>query len=894
MTIFPADTKFKYSWRAYQKRFLDNFDEYLKDNHLHVTAPPGSGKTVLGLEVMLRLNTSTLIVAPTLAVKNQWVQRFCELFLDTETVPEWISTDIKNPALITVTTYQGIHAASGFPDDEETGADKKSTRVSLAEIIKKLQKLKVKTFIFDEAHHLKNAWWRSLMELKAAIDPTVVSLTATPPFDVSGLEWQKYIQLNGPIDAEISVPELMIEGDLCPHQDLVYFTLPSYEEQKKIEHYHIQAAAFFKEIENDDVLLHALEQHPVYQKPMEHLDWIYENISSYTSGLIYLHFRKKEISEIHFEIIGDQHQYIPEFDFFWFEELLDFYLIVDEVNFKEVEEHRTALGNRLKRQGFFEKKTISFFNNKNLNQILNFSIGKLQGIKDIVEFEFSVLKEDLKMVILTDFIKKEYLSSDTENNLQLDTIGAIPIFEKLRRENLQNKKIAVLTGSIVIIPTSAKDRVNELCIRKGISEISFSPVVYDSNYIQIILTEQIRQDIVQIITDIFQQGLIQVLIGTKALLGEGWDAPRMNTLILASFVSSFVLSNQMRGRVIRIDKDAPQKTGNIWHLICFDPQSENGGQDMDIIKKRFKTFVGISTEQETSIENNFERLNIRTIAREDEIPTVNQDSFSWAKSRKDLTQRWKSALDKGNILVEEIKVPSGDLADVKDMKMTYLGKMTADLSRVMISTVLLFGQDVLLGILRNMQAIDSVKSFSWILFLLGGLGFVAYGLKFYRALRQYLKYKNVAGHLGLIGEVVLKGLIYERIITTVPENLKVISSGDQSNMFCYLEGGSHYEKSQFIQVMQEVISKIDNPRYLLKQQTKLLFTKKYIYYPVPEVFAKNKKSADIFAQNWSAQMEKAELLFTKTIEGRRILLQLRFQSLLKKNARIEHLHKWTR
>lgn len=893
MTIFPAHTTFKYSWRAYQKRFLDNLDEYLTNNHLHVTAPPGSGKTVLGLEVMLRLNKPTLIVAPTLAVKNQWVQRFCELFLDTETVPEWISTDIKNPGLITVTTYQGIHAASGFLDDE-TEADTKSTRVSLAEIIKKLQKLKVKTFIFDEAHHLKNAWWRSLMELKAAIDPTVVSLTATPPFDVSGLEWQKYIQLNGPIDAEISVPELMIEGDLCPHQDLVYFTLPSYEEQKKIEHYHIQAAAFFKEIENDDVLLHALEQHPVYQKPMEHLDWIYENISSYTSGLIYLHFRKKEISKIHFEIIGDQHQYIPEFDFFWFEELLDFYLIVDEVNFKNVDEHRTALGNRLKRQGFFEKKTISFFNNKNLNQILNSSIGKLQGIKDIVEFEFSVLKEDLKMVILTDFIKKEYLSADNENNLQLDSIGAIPIFEKLRRENIQNKKIGVLTGSIVIIPVSAKETLSELCIRRGISEISFSPVVYDNNYIQVILTEQIRQDIVQIITEIFQQGYIQVLIGTKALLGEGWDAPKMNTLILASFVSSFILSNQMRGRVIRIDKDAPEKTGNIWHLVCFDPQSENGGQDMDIIKRRFKTFVGISTKQETSIENNFERLHIKTIEREDEIPTVNQDSFSWAKSRKDLTQRWKSALDKGNILVEEIKVPSGDLAAVKDMKMTYLGKMTADLSRVMLSTVLLFGQDILLGILRNMQAIDSVKSFSWILFLFGGLGFVAYGLKFYRALRQYLKYKNIAGHLGLIGEVVLKSLIYERIITTVPENMKVVSSGDTNNMFCYLEGGSHYEKSQFIQVLQEVISKIDNPRYLLKQQTKLFFTKKYIYYPVPEIFAKNKKSADLFAQNWSAQLEKSELVFTRTIEGRRILLQLRFQSLLKKNARIEHLHKWTR
>lgn len=171
---------------------------------------------------------------------------------------------------------------------------------------------------------------------------------------------------------------------------------------------------------------------------------------------------------------------------------------------------------------------------------------------------------------------------------------------------------------------------------------------------------------------------------------------------------------------------------------------------------------------------------------------------------------------------------------------------------------------------------------------------MAYGLKFYRALRQYLKYKYTAGYIGLIGEVVLKCLIYERIITTSPEKMEVVSSGAKSDSYCYLDGGSHYEKSQFIQVLQEVISKIDNPRYLLKQKAKRFFTNKYIYYPVPEIFARNKKGADLFAKIWSEKIEQSELIFTRTIEGRRILLQLRFQSLLKRNADIEHLHKWTR
>ncbi|MCS4305327.1 DEAD/DEAH box helicase family protein [Chryseobacterium sp. BIGb0232] len=894
MNVFPKNTTFKYNWRTYQKKFLDHLDEYLIDNHLHVSAPPGSGKTVLGLEVMLRLGKPTLIVAPTLAIKNQWIQRFCELFLNTETVPEWISSDIRKPGIITVTTYQGIHAASETAEEEEETM-RKSPKVPASEIIKRLQKQKVGTLILDEAHHLKNAWWRSLTELKNKIEPTVVSLTATPPFDVSGTEWQKYIQLNGPIDAEISVPELMIEGDLCPHQDLVHFTLPSLEEQKKIEYYHKQALGFFEEIKKDDILLNAIEEHPVYQEPLSHLDWIYENISSYTSGLVYLHFRKKEIPEVHFEIIGDQQKYIPEFDFFWMEELLDFYLLVDEVHFKNYEDHHTDLGNRLKRHGFLEQNTLSFFNNKNTNQILNSSIGKLQGIQDIVDFESSVLKDDLRMVILTDFIKKEYLNNGTQNTLTLDKIGTVPIFEKLRRENFRQKKIGILTGSLVIIPVNAKSVFEELCMKRAVLGIRLSPLSYDPDYLMINLTEQVKRDIVHIITEIFQCGGIHVLIGTKSLLGEGWDAPKMNTLILASFISSFVLSNQMRGRVIRTDKDIPHKTGNIWHLVCFDPNDETGGQDLNIMKRRFKTFVGISNKDIPTIENNFERLNVKTIETKSKISEINQSFFVLAQDRKNLISRWGKALDLGNILVEEIQVPSINMTAMKDVKMDYVGKMSGNIVKVMASSVLLFWQNLLFGILRNIQAIDSVKTFSLIVSLFGLAGFIVYGRKLYISVKQYWRYRDIGKQLGALAEVVLHGLIHERVIRTSFEQLNIISSSNSSEgAFCYLKGGSQYESTQFIQTLQEMVSPVDNPRYILKQKKIFFFLKKEQYFPVPEIFAKNKKSAEFFTKTWNKTVGASELIFTRTIDGRNILLKLRFEALLKRNGRIEHLHKWTR
>lgn len=92
MRRFPDDISFIPPWRRYQRRVLENLDRHLENRHLHLVAPPGSGKTVLGLEVMLRVNKPTIILAPTLTIKEQWLQRFLELFLKANEKPEWIST----------------------------------------------------------------------------------------------------------------------------------------------------------------------------------------------------------------------------------------------------------------------------------------------------------------------------------------------------------------------------------------------------------------------------------------------------------------------------------------------------------------------------------------------------------------------------------------------------------------------------------------------------------------------------------------------------------------------------------------------------------------------------------------------------------------------------------
>jgi len=114
--------KFCYPWREYQARVLSQLEEHFDDDHLHVVAAPGSGKTVLGLEVVRRLAKPCLIFAPTCTIRDQWVERIKELFLPEGADLSWISKSIHQPSLVTVITYQALHAAwtGGRDEDPET------------------------------------------------------------------------------------------------------------------------------------------------------------------------------------------------------------------------------------------------------------------------------------------------------------------------------------------------------------------------------------------------------------------------------------------------------------------------------------------------------------------------------------------------------------------------------------------------------------------------------------------------------------------------------------------------------------------------------------------------------------------------------------------------------
>ncbi|RBA27837.1 DEAD/DEAH box helicase family protein [Flavobacterium tibetense] len=908
MTEYPKEIKFKYPWRKYQNRVLNELKSHLSDGHLHVIAPPGSGKTILGLEVAIRLNKPTLILAPTIAIRNQWIQRFCELFLETNLTPDWISRDIRNPKFMTVVTYQGLHAAcnnwrideeeieSEEEDSEETNGNGRATNPNLDNIVNGLKAQNIKTIVVDEAHHLKNEWWQTLTKVKEELDPIIVGLTATPPYDVTATEWQRYIDLNGPVDTEISVPELVIEGDLCPHQDYVYFTSPTENENQSIVDFRQKIEKLFQEIKTDETIINAIEQHPIWQNPTKQLEWIYNNLSYYSACLIFLKSNKKEIPETHLEVIGDKNLGIPKLNYEWIEILLDFYLYKEKEHFKIFEEHQITLENRLRRYGAIERKQINFSHNKRVTGFLTSSISKLNGIKEIVDFEYKNLGNSLRLVILSDFIRKEFYINALENNLELNKIGVIPIFEKLRRENKENKKIAVLTGSMIMIPVSAYPAFEVKAAKYGITQINSSLVPFDNNYILINKTEQIKHDIVHIVTQIFQKGEIEVLIGTKSLLGEGWDAPAINSLILASFVGSFVLSNQMRGRAIRTQNGNSEKTGNIWHLVCVDPTSPSGGDDFDLLKRRFRSFVGVSFKEEPGIENGIGRLNLpENIHHKGEAEKKNNEMFVYAGDRENLKQRWKEALATGVNLVEEIKIPFPEEREYKTVKSIYLNNTIKNLITTLGFSIMGYLEGILQNFGRVMRNIKTLQDFYFYLTVIGIGGVLFFGRRTFKTARLYFKYKDISKDIQQIGDALLNSLIKAEVIRGDNSKLKVETSVDEFGaVYCHLEGGTTFDKSTFINALQEIIGPIENPRYVIIRKNKfLLLIQQKDYHSVPEIIGKNKKSAEYFKYQWDYLVGECELVFTRTLNGRKLLLKSRVKSLSSQfNDKIEHVNKW--
>jgi len=891
---------FRKPWRVYQSNLLNSLDRYLDDGRLHLVAAPGSGKTVLGLEVVRRINLPTLVLTPTITIRDQWVDRLVQLFLPPEQgKPQWVTTDLRKPTFLTVTTYQALHSVCANEPEESASSDADSEASATngiephsngeghpngengessarpGPIPQFLIEAKFGSVVLDEAHHLRTEWWKTLTSFIDELSkPTIVALTATPPYDVSPFEWQRYEELCGPIDAEVSVPELVQQGDLCPHQDFAYFSVPNKKEQQVLSQFRTSVDAFVARLKSNAAFNDAVCSHPWLSAPNLCAEEILDDPEYCSSMVVYLNAVGQAIPAEVISTLGLPRNHIPELNLEWLEILLSRCLYRDSANFKRSEPVLKAIRHELLTMGAIERRRVTLRDPSDHLKLLTTSVTKLNSVQQIVKLESEALGDQLRCVVLTDFIRKADLPKPGDGRCEFEDIGIVPVFETLRNSPDIHVRLGVLSGSLVIVPKDAEPMIRQSAHDLGIAphDLVISPMAHDPSYSRIEIRGEYYRGAVRLITSVFEKGGITALIGTKSLLGEGWDAPSINTLILASFVGSFMLSNQMRGRAIRVDPAQPQKTANIWHLVCAEPGIFGPGDDYALLVRRCSAFVGVSATKAV-IENGTERLGFGhpPFTRE-QIVEINAQTCKRALDRAGLREKWQEALAAGSVkrMTDGLKAPKERLPrgfvfanTIAALFMQSAFVFMALLNQFARPLLRMAGEQNFWDTLVSLLAIAAAVASPWTLIALWRL--IRHGTP-ERSIRQ-------------IGRAILESLENTGAIDQAADAFRVYADrNDDGTVFCWIGGGTGKEQSMFLRALRETLSPVENPRYILARR-KFWRLFREDYFAVPELLGRKKESAEFFAQRWSRLVGPVQLVFTRTPEGRKLLLRARNHSL---------------
>ena len=877
--MFDESIKFKYPWREYQDRVLKDANKHLSDGKVNIVAAPGSGKTILGLELARRLGQPVIIFAPTVTIKNQWISKFISSFTDFKEVPDWISTNIYDLKFFNVVTYQALHYAykrkkiknedtdetDDIIDDEKQ--EETADQIKSYDIVQELKNKGITTLVLDEAHHLQSEWWKSLKEVTEQLSNIkIIALTATPPYDVEKNIWDNYVSLCGEIDEEISVPELVKAKNLCPHQDYIYFNYPTQEELENIKKYDERLNLIINELIHDQNFINAIDNHKYIQKPNDNVEQILDNPEYYSSQLIFLKNANKPIGISHSQILGTN-KAIPQLTLEWMEILLKNVFITDRVSYGNYEEVISYYEQKLNQIGAIEKKNLSLKDNKTIQKNFVNSLGKLNSISEVVRVEHNNLKDAMRMVILTDYIRKEYCTTEA---IEIDKIGVLPIFKTLIKK-YPELPMAILTGGLFVIPNDLADNLYGLCHTRNLNpdKLKFKPFVLNENYVEVSMPESIRNDVMNCISKLFEVGKIQVIVGTKSLLGEGWDEPSINSLILATFVGSFMLSNQMRGRAIRTNSN-PNKTANIWHLVCVCDSlnsNVNGNEDglenadLNLLKRRFQSFTGIGYEG-NEVTSGIERLgDFDGAFTKERVEQINSQMEQKSNDRLGMFKKWEDA----------VEVKSNNMQMVEEVQMENIDAFTSDWLvskgfKTAIAIAIILGLVLIIGIIPR-----------WLTLIpeIGLIIYIVYKVKMIKKLSTSVETVRI------ISEVLLEALKKSKNIKST--NVKVKVSSQRGRISSHISGGTLQESEIFTTSLGEIFSKFENQRYIISTKTTNI-TK---YFNVPKIFSVNKETAEFFVNIWKTKIGNVQLIYTRNPQGRKELLKARMQNLDKKNKVIK-------
>lgn len=676
---------------------------------LHIVAPPGSGKTVLGLYLWAEcVRKPALVLSPNSAIQAQWAAK-TSLFESTHSREQLVSTDPRRPALLTSLTYQSVtvprrgdaaaddaaielwtdaliekgqaqdpaEAAVWIADlarhnqpyyEQRLAAYRKRARDQAAlagaaldmlhpSALRALERLRdngLGLVIFDECHHLMEHWGRVLATAHDLLgEPIVVGLTATPP-DRDGkqaADIERYDSFFGPIDYEVPVPAVVKDGFLAPYQDLAYFVRPTADELQFVAQSDRQLREVVDELDepsSDELgrtpplvpwLTQVLTERRLPTGAVK--DWpSFERRDSdfAMSARLFLIRRGLRLpADVPRPVLDYLPQDVPELSVLV--PVLDRYVrhalrrSPHEADRKLAE--RTV--QRLRMLGVQITETGCQACASPVGRVLAYSRSKVEAIVPILAAEHRHLGRRLRAVVVADYEKTSATTAEVADLLDAETGGAVAAFKHLvRSAETEPLNPILVTGSSVLVDDDLWDDFRDAAT-DWLSHSSYDARLDFSaedgfHMINGSGADWCPRVYVEMITELFQRGLTKCLIGTRGLLGEGWDANKINVLIDLTTVTTSMTVNQLRGRSIRLDPEEPDKLSDNWDIVCFAPEFTKGLDDYKRFLSKHATLFGVTedgavekgaghvhaafaTLKPDGLENSYDVLNREMLAR---------------------------------------------------------------------------------------------------------------------------------------------------------------------------------------------------------------------------------------------------------------------------------------
>jgi superfamily II DNA or RNA helicase len=681
------------TWRRYQRLAIDAFerDRAAGSRRTHIVAPPGSGKTLVGVELLRRVGRRSLVLAPNSAIQMQWPRTVRQFTSDARvagTEPGFPITCLSYQSLAQLDDPEvalGRVAALRWATDRAaaTGAElgevereverfggeaydrrqrelrritaavkKEIARgehagVELAQLlsasakerVRRLVAAEVGAIVLDECHHLASLWGYVVRAVVGELgaDAHVIGLTATPPGELTTDEAELYAELLGPVDFVVPTPAVVRDGHLAPFQELAWLTEPLDTEKQWLSEHDTR----FRE------LITAL--HDDAESDLSFPRWVIARMEVATppplarAGARFLGSAGLAVAR------GEADRAQPDLDD-WLVLLEDYALECLAVDESRVAAERyKAISAALRQLGFQLTRRGVRRGTSEVDRLLTGSQAKAIGLVEVVSHEMEARGGSLRTLVLCDAEMAASRPDDALTGVLDPAAGTARHAVAALASDMRSAPLRPLLVSGRGLRCAPGDAELLLAALQREAEGYFDLPDWAAEPDGVLVTlrahgaEWMSRAWVELATRLLVRGTTGVLVGTRGLLGEGWDCPAVNVLVDLGVATTGVSVHQSRGRSLRLDPEDPRKLASNWDVVCVAPDMVRGTADYErFVRRHLHVFAPADDgEIEAGPSHVHPELSPFAPPPADRFSAINRDMLARSAAREKARERWR-------------------------------------------------------------------------------------------------------------------------------------------------------------------------------------------------------------------------------------------------------------